>query len=119
MRRFSLCSFQETLATHFFIVWNLFESMLATSRARGYLANVIYMPDESYCRAQEEVVERWIASKWYNGPNLSSIASDFVESYRSHMQFALRLHQYQLDEAQLAALLQLLFVRYGKVLGTK
>lgn len=104
------------LSTHFFVVWNTLERTLATLRARGYLSDVMYFPDESYYPAREEAAEQLIGRSWYDGPNLASLARDAVDSWRRHTQLAFQLQKYQLDEAQVAALLQLLFARYGGLL---
>lgn len=93
----------------------MLETTLSTMRARGYLSNVVYFPDESFYPAREAAIEQLIVSRWYNGPNIPSLARCAVDMYRQHMQLALQMSKYQLDEAQLAALLQLLILRYGRL----
>lgn len=108
--------FQELISTHFFAVWNLLEFVLSTMRSRGFLNNVSNFPDDSYYTVNEEAVAKWVSAGWYGGPNLEAFARNVLDGWRLQLALGSRLEKYQLDEAQLAALVQLLFAHYGRQL---
>ncbi|KAH7710466.1 hypothetical protein AAVH_22259 [Aphelenchoides avenae] len=104
-----------TVFEHFFFVWTAFEIAITTMRNRGYLSHKLFHMDESFMLLTYDKVEEFYKSA-PSTPNAEIIAKHGVENYPVLFGLAQSIKRRELDDAEMAILLRLIFVRYEAAL---
>ncbi|KAH7699268.1 hypothetical protein AAVH_33628, partial [Aphelenchoides avenae] len=97
-----------------FPVWTAFETILLTVQSRGFLRRQLHLLDGSIVGTTCEDIAQFSATNCYvKDPGAAGrFTADVFEEV---VAFAENLHRQQLDDVEVAALLQFILARYGGI----
>ncbi|KAH7719391.1 zinc finger protein [Aphelenchoides avenae] len=101
------------IGTHFFLVWYILESLLATTRNFGYRRSRVFCTDDTYFDTTAEGLERDFASLPIRNKDVA--ARHAVEKWKPFLTLSEAIKLNNFDEFEISAILQLLFLKYGNL----
>ncbi|KAH7691209.1 hypothetical protein AAVH_40279, partial [Aphelenchoides avenae] len=103
------------VAKHYFLVWDLLETVLMTVRHKGYHKGVVFFTDERCLDTVPSFMENYYLS-YPPLPSADVLARHSSDKWKPVLSLAEKLPRIQLEPVELVSLEQMLFATYGTCL---